>query len=411
MTTNVHQHEVSKLSIGASLNHDTQRSMKAKYAPLSVSERIKRQLDRLMASPLIYKISVSNVFTRWFALRRTQQVFDLMAGFVNFQVLLICVRCGLLERVYSSPCEYDDLFKYIKLPKENLDLLIKSAISLGLLERRGKHRFGIGKLGLPVVCHPGICSMVEHNAVLYNDMQDTWKLLASTEKSRMNEFWPYAKPVEQGGAKSQAESTLGEERTKQFAKYSELMSASQNFVIDEILGAYDFSGHSKMLDIGCGKGRFVSAVAEHYPELEFALMDLPEVIHLTKQNLIEKSFYKRIQLFPGSFKLDPLPQGVDLITLVRVAHDHSDLVVKTLLKKIYQSLPSKGTLLLAEPMANPEGARHDAYFHFYLLAMGEGRLRTPDQLTDMILEAGFSGVEVLSNPMAIHAKVLIARKY
>ena len=103
---------------------------------------------------------------------------------------------------------------------------------------------------------------------------------------------------------------------------------------------------------------------------------------------------------------------VDLVTMVRIAHDHSDEVVAALFRKIYLALPSQGTLLVAEPMAQADGkgAKHDAYFHFYLLAMGEGRLRTPETLSQMMFEAGFDQVKALSNPMPIHARILVAYK-
>ena len=141
-------------------------------------------------------------------------------------------------------------------------------------------------------------------------------------------------------------------------------------------------------------------------------MDLPQVIQITASKLKNSNFENRLSFNPGSFKTHPLPSNVDLVTMVRIAHDHSDDVVAALLRKIYLALPPKGTLLLAEPMAESsgKGARHDAYFHFYLLAMGEGRLRTPELLSQMMLDAGFSQVRVLSNPMPIHAKILVAEK-
>jgi demethylspheroidene O-methyltransferase len=52
----------------------------------------------------------------------------------------------------------------------------------------------------------------------------------------------------------------------------------------------------------------------------------------------------------------------------------------------------------------------DAYFHFYLLAMGDGRLRTPQELMDMMQTAGFSHVERVPNAMPIHAQILLGRK-
>ena len=71
-----------------------------------------------------------------------------------------------------------------------------------------------------------------------------------------------------------------------------------------------------------------------------------------------------------------------------------------------------GTLLLAEPMAQAAGEAPlgDAYFHFYLLAMGSGRLRSVQELTEMLWEVGFSNVEPLPNPMPMQTRILVARK-
>jgi demethylspheroidene O-methyltransferase len=42
--------------------------------------------------------------------------------------------------------------------------------------------------------------------------------------------------------------------------------------------------------------------------------------------------------------------------------------------------------------------------------MGAGRLRTPEELMQMMRKAGFVGVELLPNHMPIHAQVLVGRK-
>ncbi len=410
MTVNLHQAQAQNLSMEqtASLGE----IVKTKdHANLPLTERVTRSIERLMSSPNFYRFSVNNILTRWYAKRRTSQVFDLMAGFVNFQVLLTCVKSGLLDRVYEAPCSLEELSFYTQLPKENMDRLVLSALSLGLIDKRDPERFGIGRLGLPVVGYSGIKAMIEHNAVLYADMLETANLLKSKEHSQMHRYWPYTLNDAQDDASFVHLQQASSAKAKQFERYSELMSASQNFVIDEITSSYDFSGHSTMLDIGCGKGRFVQTVAQKYPKLQFELMDLPLVMGLTQEHLAKTDFFPRLSFNPGSFKLDELPRGVDLITLVRIAHDHSDEVVHALLRKIYLALPSKGTLLLAEPMADPKGAKHDAYFHFYLLAMGEGRLRTPEQLSKMMVQAGFDRVRLLGNPMPMHTRILVALKH
>ena len=43
------------------------RDTSAQVALDSYSERFRKSVDRLMASPVFYRFSVNNIFTRWFA--------------------------------------------------------------------------------------------------------------------------------------------------------------------------------------------------------------------------------------------------------------------------------------------------------------------------------------------------------
>jgi demethylspheroidene O-methyltransferase len=250
--------------------------------------------------------------------------------------------------------------------------------------------------------------MIEHNHLLYQDMQDPVQFLNNAWSGGMAEYWPYAheKPAV----------VMPTEQVDKFTRYSQLMAASQGFVVQEILSSYFFDEHRCVLDVGAGKGRFVSELAAHAPHLQFKMFDLPPVLALAREGLQAKGLTERVSLHPGSFLDDPLPEGADLITLVRVAHDHPDAVVRQILQKAHAALPVGGVMLLAEPMAQPDEeagqpeASVDAYFHFYLLAMGAGRLRTPQELQTMMQEAGFTHVELVPNAMPIHARILVGRK-
>ena len=46
-------------------------------------DRFLAWLERLYASPRLYSFSLTNPLTRWVTRRRTQKLFDLMAGFVH----------------------------------------------------------------------------------------------------------------------------------------------------------------------------------------------------------------------------------------------------------------------------------------------------------------------------------------
>ncbi len=362
--------------------------------------------DRLLTSPAVYRWTVSNPLTRWITRRRAQQVFDLMAGFVHTQVLLACVRLRILELVCESPRTLGELAAKCQVPASALQRLLESARSLRLLELRGQGRYGLGPLGAPVAGHAGLRAMIEHHAVLYQDLQDPVALLLDQlPQGQMAKYWPYAE-AEPG--------TTGERRWQpdQVSRYSNLMSASQPFVVDEVIATYAFTDHRCVLDVGGGQGTFVSKLARHAPHLQLKLFDLPQVAALAQANFQQQGLAERASAVGGDFLRDPLPAGADLITLVRVAHDHPDEHVKAILRAIHAALPLGGTLLLAEPMAQAAGEAPlgDAYFHFYLLAMGSGRLRSVQELTEMLSEAGFSNVEPLPNPMPMQTRILVARK-
>ena len=150
---------------------------------------------------------------------------------------------------------------------------------------------------------------------------------------------------------------------------------------------------------GGGQGRFATELAKNYPHLRITLFDLPDVCTVSSRIVARNAMADRIRVIPGDFTKDALPTGADLVTLIRIAHDHCDEVVLALLKSIYASLPAGGSLLIAEPMANEPGEKPegDAYFHFYLLAMGSGRLRTPMELMQLMHQAGFSHLEQIPN--------------
>ena len=112
----------------------------------------------------------------------------------------------------------------------------------------------------------------------------------------------------------------------------------------------------------------------------------------------------------GSFRDDPIPGGADLITLVRILHDHDDAVVLALLKAVRAALPPGGTLLIAEPMAGTRGAEAmgDAYFGLYLWAMGSGRPRTAAAYTEMLQAAGFARVHERRTGLPMVTRLLVA---
>ena len=125
-----------------------------------------------------------------------------------------------------------------------------------------------------------------------------------------------------------------------------------------------------------------------------------------------------MSFYPGSFLHDELPQGADLVTLVRVAHDHPDEVVKQLLQKIHAALPiGRCACCWPNPWRKPchrfalgFGAIGCLLSIFICSPWVQVALRTPEELMHLMEEAGFGQIEHLPNAMPIHAQLIVARK-
>jgi demethylspheroidene O-methyltransferase len=198
---------------------------------------------------------------------------------------------------------------------------------------------------------------------------------------------------------------------EQTAAYTALMAASQSFVAEEVLAAYPrLDRHQCLLDVGGGDGTLLAAVAQQAPGLRLVLFDLPSVAERARSRFAAAGLSRRARAVGGDFLSDPLPEGADIVSLVRVVHDHDDASALAILRAARRVLPDDGTLLLAEPMSGTRGAEPigDAYFGFYLLAMGSGRPRTPDELGSLLRAAGFGRIRLVKTRTPLLVRVVLA---
>jgi demethylspheroidene O-methyltransferase len=360
-----------------------------------------RWRDRLLASPRFRQWAAGFPLTRWVARRRAAALFDLVGGFVYSQVLLACVRLRVFEHLADGPLPSAVLATRLRLQPAALDRLMAAAAALELVEARGDARWGLGPLGAVMVGDQAISAMVEHHEALYADLADPVALLrGEVAQTHLETYWPYA-VADRPDALDAAH----------VGPYSALMAASQPLVAEQVLDAVRLDGVRCLMDIGGGEGAFLAAVAQRMPALPLQLFDLPAVAERARSRLATQGLGTRVQVHGGNFHRDALPTGADLITLVRVVHDHDDADVQQLLRAVHRALPPGGSVLIAEPMAGTPGAARmgDAYFGFYLLAMRRGRPRTRHQLSAMLQEAGFERVEELPTRQPLQARVLRAR--
>lgn len=356
--------------------------------------------NRILSDPRFQHWAARLWVTRPVARMRARRIFDLVAGFAYSQILDACIRSRLLDHLAKGPMTTRALADAIDLPEEGAERLLRAAAALKLTERLDTDRWTLGSDGAALRGNKGIADMVAHHHLLYADLADPLALLRrGGGGGALARYWHYAEDAGKGDA-------------EEVAPYSALMAASQPLIARQVIDAYRFSRHRRMLDVGGGQGAFVCAVAASAPALQLSLFDLPAVGACARLACDSAGCGDRVTIHGGSFLTDSLPQGHDLITLVRVLHDHDDDRAMLLLRNIYAALPPGGRLLLTEPMAQTRGAEPagDAYFGLYLLAMGSGRPRSFEEIAVMAKTAGFARVRRVRTAMPLTTSILLAER-
>ena len=368
---------------------------------LSLKARWVMRRNAILGSARFQRWASRTPIIRGIARRKAAAQFDLVAGFIYSQILLAHVESGLIGFLTGTLRSFDEVAAYLALEPDATERLLRAGTALQLVESPQLGLWALGEAGAALSANAGAMAMIRHHPLLYRDLADPLALLAKgrREETALSAFWSYAsRDSDRAGSATQ--------------DYSALMAATQPMVAAQALDAYDFSHHRRMLDIGGGSGGFTQQVMAAAPDLHVGIFDLPEVIDGAESRLAAPVAQGRVTLHRGSFKIDAVPYGYDLITLCRIAHDHDDDVVAALFAAIHAALPANGRLLIIEPLAESASAPRmgDAYFGLYLWAMGSGQPRSESRLRAMLAEAGFSHVKAAKTALPIIASLLVASR-
>jgi len=134
------------------------------------------------------------------------------------------------------------------------------------------------------------------------------------------------------------------------ATFDEAMRSKANLQIAGLMRTYDFSKFSSLADVGGGRGQFLRAILNAYPQIKGVLFDLPQVIDKVTDRSVP-----RLSFSAGDFFKDDLP-ACDGYLLTNILHDWPDGPAVSILKNVRRAAPAGSRLLVAELLV-PEG--HD----------------------------------------------------
>jgi acetylserotonin N-methyltransferase len=312
-------------------------------------------------------------------------VLELMQAFRCSKTMFAAVSLGVFDALAAGPRPLQALAGELKANTDALERLLDACVGLELLERDGEGYRNTA------VASAYLCKLSAYRLTGYinysNDVM--WKLWGNLEDAvregtnRWKQTFGWDGPIFSHFFRS-------EEAKREF-----LMGMHGYGLISspEVVSAFDLGRHRRLVDLGGATGHLAITACQRYPQLRAVVFDLPDAMALAREIVQASSVAERIDVVPGDFFVDPLPEG-DLYALGRILHDWSEERIVKLLGRVRQHLPTDGAVLIAEKLLDEDqrGPRWAQMQNLNMLTCTEGKERTLSQYETLLKKVGFTEV-------------------
>ncbi|MDB4929006.1 MAG: O-methyltransferase [Myxococcaceae bacterium] len=257
-------------------------------------------------------------------------LLDLATGYQRARTLFTLVELALPTLLAAAPLPREAIAQRLGVHPLAADRFLNACVALGLLERDGVTFRNAPDASTFLV--RGAPTYLGDQVLLHaRTTYGLWSDLTTTLKT-----W---RPGATDGA-TPAEDDQG----------ADAMRGQHNLALlvgHSLGGAYDFSQHRHLLDLGGGTGAMAISVCALHPSLRATVYDLPAVADAARGCVREAELADRVAVAEGNFKTDPLPDGYDVALLANLLSVSSEETNRALLRRLYEQLPSGGAVILS----------------------------------------------------------------
>ncbi|WNG23505.1 methyltransferase domain-containing protein [Cystobacter fuscus] len=311
-------------------------------------------------------------------------------------VVETALRLGLLDALEPGPVTLTALSERHGLVPARLDKFLDCLESLGLVRReptqdaRGETRYA---------AVPGLRAAAE--AVL-----GPRSLERDRERYAWRELYGHLPEVLRGERSVSRESFDWPPRTpEQVAGFEASMAAGLGPIVETFRAHADalLPAGTRLLDVGGGDGSLAAHLLEARPDLRVDVYNLPSCEPLVERTRRARGLEGRLGFVAGDFLREPLPDGHDALSFVRVLHDWPEDTAHALLRAAFEALPPGGRVLICEEFRTPERLATQFFWSYFLMGVDScgSRLRDVAFYTRALPASGFREVRVLPGPFEL----------
>ena len=163
-----------------------------------------------------------------------------------------------------------------------------------------------------------------------------------------------------------------------------------------IVGGYNFSSITKLVDVGGGNGSLIAAILKANPNLQGILFDQKSAISSAKSILKAEIKSNRCEMVAGDF-FESIPSGADAYLFKYVLHNWNDEQAIAILRNCYSAMSENGKLLVVEQVIPPGNEPFSGkLIDLHMLVTLGGCERTEAEYRSLLKAASFQLTKIVS---------------
>ncbi len=319
------------------------------------------------------------------AIKKTQiELLSLAEGFFKSDILFALLKLRIFERIDQQSRTLYELAAELEVRPETLSRLLNAGVALGLLE---------SKDGLVFRIVTKYCMVLTPSAGDYY----LGDLISSLDYFGAG-FARLDEAVLNSGPTIDPSAHIGgnQDSTRKF------ILGFHNYALlrgKELAHFLSTAGCKSILDLGCGPGTYAFQLGMENPDLVLYLLDLPEVLEITKEVQTHFPLKNEIHYLPVDVMKSDIPGLYDMILVSNVLVGLSQDESRALVKRLYDSVNPGGSLVVQAQFLRDDrlGSEWPVVLDLMMLcSTPNGRNHGPEETITWLDEAGFKETEFCS---------------
>ncbi len=274
-----------------------------------------------------------------------RRMAELVQGYQVSAAIGAVARLGVADALADGPLTVDELASRVGADTRSLMRLVRALGNIGLFAAATGDRVELAPLG----------KLLRSNAA----GSAHGAAIAATEEWRWRAYGHVTHSVRTGEAGFRPAHGCGlweylDRHPTAAEWFNNVMSRVSSVHAAALARCYDFSGITRLVDVGGGHGELMIAVLQAHPAMHGVVFDLPSVVEGASRRLAASTVSGRCETVGGDF-FGGLPAGGDAYVLSWILHDWDDASAVRILNNCRAVLTEDGRLLVIEMIVPAAG--------------------------------------------------------